>query len=286
MAEPLSIAGSIAGLVSIGDAVFRLVYRYTRTVKNAEKEIGDLKRELEALTGIIHNVQIVARELEQDQLRTSTIRLDHVNTCLNLLHQMKKRLHGLDIDPSSKIKTSLRRITWPFKSSETRTLIGELRTCRDILAIALSADNTYSLLKSLSLQENIEDELAAVHRLLQERKELETRINITEKRRQVLKFFLAVDPTRNYDINKELRHGTTGFWLTADETFQNWLHGTSSCLWLSGIPGAGKSVLSALVIDECIKRSGSEKAAAYFYCDYMDANSQDPVNLIGTLKFH
>jgi hypothetical protein len=281
MAEALSIAGSIAGLVSVGDAVFRLVYRYVRTVKNAEKEVGDLKRELEALTGIIHNVQIVARELEQDPLHNTTVRLDHVNACLNLLHQMKKNLSDLDLNTGSKMKTSFRKLTWPYKSSETRALVGEIRTCRDTLAIALSADSMYTLLKSLSLQENIEDELSAVHRLIRQRNELETRIHLTQKRSDILKSFLFVDPKRNLDINKELRHPTTGFWLTGHQIFQEWLKEIGACLWLSGIPGAGKSVLSTLVIDECIKYSNSKRAVAYYYCDYKDVNSQSAEALLG-----
>lgn len=282
MAEALSVAGSIAGLVSVGDAVFRLVYRYSRTVKNAQKEVSDLKRELEALTGIIHNVQIVTRELEQDPLHSTTIRLDHVNVCLNLLHGMKKNLSDLDFDSKSKTKNSFRKLVWPYKSMETQELIGEIRTCRDTLAAALSADSMYTLLKSLSLQENIEDELAAVHRLLQRRNELETRIVLTQKRSNVLKFFLTVDPRRNLDINRELRHPTTGFWLTGDNTFQEWLKETGSCLWLSGIPGAGKSVLSTLVIDECIKGASNRRAVAYYYCDYKDVNSRNAESLLGT----
>jgi hypothetical protein len=287
MADPLSIAGSIAGLLSLGDAVFRLVHRYARTVKNAQKEVSDLKRELEALTGVIHNVQIIARELEQDPLHTSTVRLDHVNACLDLLHKMKKNLSNLEFDPKSKLKTTLAKLIWPYKSVETRELIGEIRACRDTLAIALDADSMYTLLKSLSLQKDIKDELAAVHHRL---RQLETRIVLTEKRSKVLKFFLTVDhtrnltadPTRNLDVNKDLRHPTTGFWLTRDDTFQEWLNEIGSCLWLSGIPGAGKSVLSTLVIEECIKNSGNRRAVAYYYCDYKDINSQKPESLLGT----
>jgi hypothetical protein len=63
--DPLSVAGSIAGLVSLGDAVFRGIYRYVKTVKKAEKEVVDLKNEVIALTGIFHNLEIVAHELEQ-----------------------------------------------------------------------------------------------------------------------------------------------------------------------------------------------------------------------------
>lgn len=281
MAEPLSIAGSIAGLVSLADTVFKLVYRYGKTAKHAEKEIADLKRELVALTGIIHNVHLIARELEQDALHKSAIRLDHVNTCLNLLHQMKKKLSDVEVGSGSKIKTCYRKLAWPYKSPETRELIGEIRSCRDALAIALSADSMYTLLKSLSLQENIEDEISAVRRLLQENKELGTRIRLTEKRKKILSFFLSVDPTRNFETNNALRHPTTGFWLTGDAIFQQWLNGTGSCLWLSGIPGAGKSVLSTLVIEECIRGSDENRAVAYFYCDYKNSESQDPMSLLG-----
>jgi hypothetical protein len=58
MADPLSVAGSIAGLVS-------LVYHYVKTVKKAEKEVVDLRNEVIALTGILHNLEIVALDLEQ-----------------------------------------------------------------------------------------------------------------------------------------------------------------------------------------------------------------------------
>lgn len=281
MSDPLSVAGSIAGLVSVGDAVFRLVHRYVRSVKNAERTIKELKTELEALTGVIHNVHIIAKDLEQDQLRTSSVRLDHVNDCLTLLHRMRKNLDVVDPTDSSRTKSVFRKLTWPYRSSETRELIGEVRSVRDTLSIALSADSTYTLLKSLSLQENIEDELAAVHRILRERKEIETRVALTQERSRVLDFFFFVDPRRSFEISKELRHGTTGFWLMSEETFQGWLGGYGECLWLSGIPGAGKTILSTLVVEECIKTSDDRRAVAYYYCDYKDHSSQDPVHLLG-----
>ncbi|PSN71685.1 hypothetical protein BS50DRAFT_234023 [Corynespora cassiicola Philippines] len=283
MAEPLSIAGSIAGLLSLGNEVFRLVYRYTTAVKNAEKEIGDLKRELEALNGVLYNVGIVARELEQDPLRTPAIRLDHVNSCISLLHRLKENLGELKITAPSKIEKSFRKLTWPFKSSETQSIVSEIRICRDTVAIALSADSFCTLLESLSLQKNIKNELEDVHGLLQKRNEIQDRIHLDERRTNILKTYFFVDAKLSFSINTKLRYPTTGSWLSGDPVFQNWLNGNASCLWLSGIPGAGKTVLSTLVIEDCIKRSGAGRAVAYFYCDYKDKNSQDPVKLLGTL---
>ena len=49
MADPLGVAGSIAGLVSIDDTAFRRLYHYPTTARNAEKEIIELKSEVAAL---------------------------------------------------------------------------------------------------------------------------------------------------------------------------------------------------------------------------------------------
>jgi hypothetical protein len=53
---------------------------------------------------------------------------------------MKKNLSNLKFDPNSKLKTTLAKLIWPYKSVDTRELIGEIRACRDTLAIALDAD--------------------------------------------------------------------------------------------------------------------------------------------------
>jgi hypothetical protein len=43
----------------------------------------------------------------------------------------------------------------------------------------------------------------------------------------------------------------TGTWLTSSETYQEWLNGSEhGLLWLKGIPGSGKSVLAASIVDE------------------------------------
>ncbi|KAF2113185.1 hypothetical protein BDV96DRAFT_601378 [Lophiotrema nucula] len=276
MADPLSIAGSIGGLVSVGDAVARLVFRYVIAVKEAQKEILELKTETDALTGVIYSLKRTVQVLEQDQRFAVTIRLDHVNSCLDLLHRMEKKLVKLDFSNDSKLRTHIRKLTWPYKSHETRALIDEIRTRRNTLACALSATSMDALLKSLSLQENVEGKLVAMHKL-------QTQIFLDEKRKEILKSFLFVDPKRNFDINLELRHPTTGFWLKENDSFKRWMGNVGGILWLSGIPGAGKTVLSTLIIEGCITNSSSDKAVAYFYCDYKDTRSQDPVHILGTL---
>jgi hypothetical protein len=64
--DPLSVVGSIAGIISLADVVFRKLFHYVQDIKNAEKEARDLKNEVAALSGVLHNLQLVARDLEAD----------------------------------------------------------------------------------------------------------------------------------------------------------------------------------------------------------------------------
>jgi Cdc6-like AAA superfamily ATPase len=118
---------------------------------------------------------------------------------------------------------------------------------------------------------------------LEARWAVETRISLDRERQNILSFFEKIDPSPNHETSLKLRHPLTGLWLTEGEAFLTWLHTRNSKLWLSGIPGAGKTVLAASVVEQTIKESSPSRAVAYFYCDYKDERTQDPVNILGSL---
>lgn len=63
-----------------------------------------------------------------------------------------------------------------------------------------------------------------------------------------------------------------------------WLDTSNSALWIYGIPGAGKTILSSLVIDEVLTvKRGLSVATAYFYIQYDDPASQITSNVLGSL---
>ena len=285
MAEALSVAGSIAGLVSIADVVFRRIYHYVKTVSNAEKEVLRLKEEVGNLTGVLHNLLLIAQDLEDDSNTRYSVRVDHVNSCLAVLHDLKKKLDDVQIHRGGKqkLKNLGRRLKWPYTSQETDTFIDRIRAQRELLNLSLSADSMIALLQSLSTQKDLSSQLASIQETIRSSQEVSDQIYLDEYRERVLKAFLLVDPRRNYEISLALRHPTTGFWLTQGEQFKDWLSNLGSRLWLTGIPGAGKTVLSGLMIQECIVRANPRRAVAYFYCDYKNLNSQTPISILGAL---
>ncbi|KAF7350138.1 HET-domain-containing protein [Mycena venus] len=71
---------------------------------------------------------------------------------------------------------------------------------------------------------------------------------------------------RQHDLRK-LHHESTGGWLLHDVRFIKW-KATPGSLWIKGISGTGKSVLSSTVIEEITMACPKQSAVAYFYFDF------------------
>ncbi|KAL1592698.1 hypothetical protein SLS60_011114 [Paraconiothyrium brasiliense] len=283
MADPLSVAASIAGLASLSDLLFRKLFHYVKSVASAEKEVVDLKKEIALLTGVLHNLVLIARDLEADSTVSYTLRPEHVNSCLALLHRLDDELGKIGIKGPGKISKHLQKLAWPFKNIKVRDYIEDVRQQRDTLNAALNADSFKALLESLSVQKDLSKHIRSVETLLNEREKIDTRITLDQERERILDYFLFVDPQRGFQTSVRLRCATTGFWLTEDETFCQWNNGSCTTLWMSGIPGAGKTVLSGLVIQGCMAKASGNRAVAFFYCDYKTIESQKPMHVLACL---
>lgn len=281
--DPLSVAGSVSGLISLADVVFRTLYHYVREVNNAEQEVLDLKNEVAALNGVLHNLHLIAQDLEANSVQHYSFRPDHINACLETLYKLNGNMNEIGLFHKGTMRTAIKKLAWPFKAPNTKQIIQDIRQHRNSLSFALSADTMATLIHCLSKQDQLLQGVMDLETRLRERENIETRIALDEERETILDYFLFVNPEDNFRTSLRLRYPTTGFWLTENETFTTWLHESNTHLWLSGIPGAGKTVLSGLVIQRCMTLATNERAVAYFYCDYKDKNSQSVVNILGSL---
>ncbi|SPO01936.1 uncharacterized protein DNG_04609 [Cephalotrichum gorgonifer] len=67
----------------------------------------------------------------------------------------------------------------------------------------------------------------------------------------------------------------TGAWLTSSDTYQEWLTGTEhGLLWLRGIPGSGKSVIAANLVNEITKANPGSPVLFFFFRQIIDANHE------------
>ncbi|KEY72974.1 hypothetical protein S7711_04648 [Stachybotrys chartarum IBT 7711] len=91
------------------------------------------------------------------------------------------------------------------------------------------------------------------------------------------------DPSINIDHARKLRHEGTGAWLLKESFFQSWRSGSRQHLWLYGLAGCGKTVLSATVLDHLANMT--DKLLLSFYFDFGDVRKQTVDGMLRSLAF-
>ena len=102
---------------------------------------------------------------------------------------------------------------------------------------------------------------------------------------EVLRWLSLLDPSVKYNKALEDRNVKTGNWLMEYEAFYKWKQIPASFLWLFGIPGCGKTILSSTVIEHILNRRNSDNTlmVAYFYIDFSEKETQVPENMMRSL---
>ncbi|KAF4445698.1 Ankyrin repeat-containing domain protein [Fusarium austroafricanum] len=105
-------------------------------------------------------------------------------------------------------------------------------------------------------------------------------------RQKVLHWLTAIDysPQQN-DFFSQQEQGT-GQWLLELTAFQEWLEsGSTETLFALGIPGAGKTILTSIVVNELVRRYSNDDTIgiAYIYCDYLRTDEQKAIDLLASL---
>lgn len=77
----------------------------------------------------------------------------------------------------------------------------------------------------------------------------------------------------------------TGTWFMTSNVFQKWLNVTRSTLFCPGNPGAGKTILTSIVVRELFDRfeDNEEIGIAYLYCNFKKQDEQGVADLLASL---
>jgi hypothetical protein len=81
------------------------------------------------------------------------------------------------------------------------------------------------------------------------------------------------------------RQEGTGEWLVKSTEFQEWLKDKGQTLFCPGIPGAGKTILTSVVIGELASLFSKDESIgiAYVYCNFRQQHEQREEDLLGSL---
>ncbi|KXG49201.1 uncharacterized protein PGRI_030710 [Penicillium griseofulvum] len=101
----------------------------------------------------------------------------------------------------------------------------------------------------------------------------------------ILEWLSAVDYTLQQRDLLDRRQEGTGQWLLASEEYKHWLDTRGATLFCPGIPGAGKTICSAILVEDLTTRFGDNPnvGIAYIYCNFNRRDEQQAQDLLSSL---
>ena len=100
----------------------------------------------------------------------------------------------------------------------------------------------------------------------------------------ILKWLSPTDfLTQQHDIITRREQGT-GQWFIDSPKFKRWLKGSDKTLFCYGMPGAGKTMMTAIAIDHlCATAPSGDIGIAYVFCNYKAQADQSALSLLAAL---
>ncbi|KAK5790610.1 hypothetical protein VI817_007897 [Penicillium citrinum] len=100
---------------------------------------------------------------------------------------------------------------------------------------------------------------------------------------EIKRWLDPADPSTNANHARTLHHKGTGAWLLENPVFRSWCSGPRRHIWLHGLAGCGKTVLSTTVLDHLAK--GNDGPVLKFFFDFSDTKKQTYESMLRSLTF-
>ena len=154
---------------------------------------------------------------------------------------------------------------WPFEKEEMRDILNTIERLKTFLSLARQNDH-------IALSKAIKTQIEVMNTEISETSAGLTKLQIDQRHKDIRRWFSAPGPSSNYNRALQDRHAMTGDWFLNSGAYRDWLSETDSFLWLHGIPGCGKTVLSATIVQNALEYCGNRpnSIVLYFFFDFKD----------------
>jgi hypothetical protein len=174
----------------------------------------------------------------------------------------------------SKRRALIQSIGWQYKGKDVEDVLKRLEGYKSTLNLAINMDQS-ALIKNIS-KTLIDVDMSTRSLFLQSQNKA-----LDDRTRNILHWLSPVDPSVSHKAALKVHQPGTNKWFLSSKEFKDWQKSETSLLWLSGFPGSGKTILMSTVI-EFLQQSNST-IVAYFYCDFRNPETRDPLNIAGSL---
>ena len=286
--DPLSLSASIVAVLQITGKLLS----YLNDVRNTTKDQAQLAVEASNVYGLLASLRF---RVEQSNAHDPWFSAVHnLGTENGPLDQAKEALERLvsKAEPCQGIQRLGKQLMWKFEKSEMRDILNKIERIKALVNIALT-DDLFTLSQAMSKELSaigkevsvVGEGVIALHGGQQMIGEgvLDINVGVTalntgqqeEERGKVENWLSPIDfRYRHREILKGAQAGTRQ-WLFEDKKFRSWVDADRGTLWCPGIPGAGKTVTSSIIIDHLQSKYKDENiAVTCLFCNYRDRAAQ------------
>ncbi|KAL9628246.1 MAG: hypothetical protein Q9164_007348, partial [Protoblastenia rupestris] len=268
------ISASIAALLQVTSKVIR----YLSDIQDGPKELYEIRIEICSVLSLLTQIQVQLDQAQPDDPFTSTLR------SLNVPHgpfaQFYSALESIasKLAPAQKWNKLGKALRWPFGKEEIRTIFNMIGRQKVLFTLAQQNDH-------IALSRAIRGDVKNIYGEIRITSERLMDLQMTENHKKVHRWLAAPDPSSNYSAAVERRCRNTGSWFLESDNYQDWLSTPGALLWLYGIPGCGKTILSSTIFQQMISgyQAHADTAVLYFYFDFNDPAKRQPENLVRSL---
>lgn len=233
MADQLSIASGIAGLVSLSSSIVVAGYKYGTSVSTAPEDFKSLIRETAALSTMLS--QLVSHSLSKQAVQQSVFYqlkqqrvLEH---CEETLRQIEMLIFDFEPVSGHYMKNALNTVSWPFKQKDIASSRESLSRLYASLHAAISIDNASALVRLESKQDRTHEAIINI-----------SQTTIQANEHKILDWLSSLDPNSKHRATTHLHQPNTSLWLLEEQSLHEWL-GQGTFIWLHGPSGIGKTIL-------------------------------------------
>ncbi|KAJ7453113.1 ankyrin repeat-containing domain protein [Mycena latifolia] len=306
MADPIGLVGLVASVLQLVNIVAQ-IRGYIKNFHDAPEDQRQLLLEIESLEPFVKELE---KRIKNTQAAGLTNGLQELETPLiQLKGTMEQLTKKLDSTGISKVSN---RVVWPlwgkedieeglntierFKSllsawlgmdiwsdftEEQRTDHSYImRSVKDLAHEYRVAHNEMiSTLKDTAEEQSIDHTYIA--KSVRDVARNQERYHDSEERQKILDWYSPLNFfLRQADVFSAWQPGTGG-WLLDAGLFKEWKSGSGKTLWCRGIPGAGKTVLASIVVENL--RTEQNTGVAVLYLNHKETETQSPSNLLAAL---
>ena len=297
MAEFVAVLGIISSIGQVIDGTTKLIGWIDET-KNASKDAREFRQDAVEIQSLVTRLRYRLKDSDTPVAwLKSAIQLEPLVNELNAsLDDFSRR-----VQPVKGIAKLNRHFLWSLKKQDIKDVLGRIERLKTLIGLALS-DKLWELTSAIEADTRaIRTDTGDIKRDTKVTKDKvqqissgveELQIQARRQRHQAIVDFIApYDFAQKHGSVLSQRQPGTGQWFLDAPEYQRWINSEphkGNTLWCPGIPGAGKTTMVSIVVDDLQKRfrSDEETAVAFLYCDYREREIQTLQNMVASLWRH